>query len=430
MTPSKLLLPYDGDTVEAGDVKFRWVTAEAPEKLMPDFMIVQAADTLDPTFFNGIVDERWVMEVSRHRNFDTIIDDISGRLGYEFDLTSGEDAIKADLYKDEEEMFAYSDTGKYYWRVKWMNAPDNPGDNSFYATSDTFLFIIVAGGGGRPSVPITEADTTGGCISVCTTPEITDRSPQSSLSAGESLLIGNFTLNVTSLTSSGGSRFTGEGIIQIPFLNNVRIQTEFTNIQFNSSRQIFAGEVKAKEDRSFVTEHVSTTMGDVISMAGEEAQLMSDFLEDGERLVSFFTGAREIGMPIGIDREIEGNKYTIAIIDMEFTPERATINAVMNLNFPQIGNKLIAFGVTDLCINPGGLGDEGRLYLARDWDLFQDGDTKFSFKGTETADTTASCYISWDCHGFLCARIQGEVTFPRTMLVPDQPDGTPGRRIC
>ncbi len=64
-------------------------------------------------------------------------------------------------------------------------------------------------------------------------------------------------------------------------------------------------------------------------------------------------------MPIGIDREIEGNKYTIAITEMEFTAERATISAVMNLNFPQIGNKLIAFGVTDLCINPGGLGDEG-----------------------------------------------------------------------
>ncbi len=167
-------------------------------------------------------------------------------------------------------------------------------------------------------------------------------------------------------------------------------------------------------------------MGDVISMGGEEAQALSDFLDDGERMVSFFTGSREIGMPIGIDREIEGNRYTIAITEMEFTPERATISAVMNLNFPQIGNKLIAFGVTDLCINPGGLGDEGRLYLARDWDLIQDGDTKFTFKGSERADSSASCYVSWDCHGFLCARIQGEVTFPRTMLVPDEEDGTTG----
>ena len=84
--------------------------------------------------------------------------------------------------------------------------------------------------------------------------------------------IGNFTLEVSTITSSGGSRFTGEGIIQIPFLNNVRIQTEFRNIQFNSARQIFAGEVSAREDRSFITEHISTTMGDVISMDEDEAR--------------------------------------------------------------------------------------------------------------------------------------------------------------
>ncbi len=425
MAPSKLLEPYDGDTVPAGDVKFKWITADAPDKLMPDFQIVQAADTMSPTFFNGIVDERWVIEVSRHRNFDTILSTMSGRLGYNFDLSSDESTVKAELYKEEQEMFAYRDTGKYYWRVRWMNSPDNPGDTSSYATSDIFLFILTSGPG-RPSEPVTEADTTGGCISVCTTPEITDRVAQSSLSAGETLSIGNFTLQVATISSGSGSRFTGIGIIHVPFLNNVSIQTEFTNIQFNSSRQIFAGEVKAKEDRSFITEHISTTMGDVITMAGEESQLLNDFLEDGERLVSFFTGGREIGMPIGIDREIEGNRYTIAITEMEFTPERATINAVMNLNFPQIENKLIAFGVTDLCINPGGLGDEGRLYLARDWELIQDGDTQFAFKGAESADTSASSYISWDCHGFLCARIQGEVTFPRSMLVPDQADGTPG----
>ncbi len=425
MKPSKLLLPYDGDTVPAGDVNLRWITSDPPSKLMPDYAIVQARRSTGPQFFNGRVDERWVLEVSRHRNFSSILNTISGRLGYDFDLTSDEGEILSDLYKEEQETYTYTDTGHYYWRVRWMNSPDNPGDDSFYASSDTFVFIIVAGGAHPPETS-TETGTPGGCISVCTTPEITDHSPQSSLSAGESLTVGNFTLEVSTITSSGSSRFTGEGTVQVPFLNNVRIQTDFRDIQFNAARQIFAGEVHAREDRSFITEHISTSVGDVVSMEEDEARTLEGFLEDGERLVSFFSAAREIGMPIGIDREIDGNRYTVAITEMEFTSERATITAVMNLNFPEIDNKLIAFGVTGLCMNPGGLGDEGRLYLARDWELIQEGDTKFTFKGAESTDTTESTYVSWDCNGFRCAQVRGEVTFPRTMLVPDEEDGTTG----
>ncbi len=37
---------------------------------------------------------------------------ISGRLGYEFELTSDENSIKEELYKEEHETFAYTDTGK------------------------------------------------------------------------------------------------------------------------------------------------------------------------------------------------------------------------------------------------------------------------------------------------------------------------------
>src|SRR5262249_27308458 len=85
-----------------------------------------------------------------------------------------------------------------------------------------------------------------------------------------------------------------------------------------------------------------------------------------------------------------------------------------------------SLGVADLCITPGGLGDEGRLYLPRDFVVVQEGETQFAFKGAEASDTTHSTYVSWDCRGFKCMQVRGEVTFPRDMLVPDNDDGTVG----
>jgi hypothetical protein len=429
MGKPKLSEPADDDTVAPGTVNFRWKTADEPRKILPDFAIVSATRSSGgSTFFNGIVDERWVIEISKSERFDSIAHTIGGRLGATIDLTSTEAAVIAELYKEEDETFNITEPGRYYWHVKWMKSPDDVADRGFYAVSDDFSFVIGTGtsGGGSSGGRTAEADTTGGCRSVCEAPAITSRTATSGLAVGESLRIGKFALEIRTITSSAGNQYTGTGIVQISFLNNVKIQVDFTNIQYNAERQIFSGTVRAAEDRGFASEEVRTTIGDVISMAGPELAALNGFLTDGERLVSFFSGAREIGMPIGIDREIDGNRYTIGIIAMDFTPLKASINAVMSLDIPQLGDQLIAFGVKDLCITPAGLGDAGRLYLARDLEIFQDGDTRFAFKGAASADTTASCYISWDCRGFLCARVEAEVTFPRTMLVPDQEDGTAG----
>ncbi len=425
MAPSVLKLPPDADTVPPGEIKFKWMTASPPVKLLPDFAIVQARGT-GPSFFNGIVDERWVIEISREESFATIVETISGRLGYSVDLNASPQAIKDELYKDLEEHFTITENGKYYWRVRWMKAPDNPGDNTSYATSPTWSFFI---SDSAPSTPVATRETEedpGACISTCLAEPVTDRTAVASLSAGAEVQIGKFTLTVRNVTSSGGSRFTGEGVVRVPFLNNINILVDFTNIQVNAANKVFAGTVKAKADREFVTEDIHTRAGEVLGMSESEARALSGFLSDGERLVSAFTGSREIGMPIGIDREIDGHRYVIGIVNFEFSPERAIADALMSLDFPEIGDRILALGVKDLCITPGGLGDEGRLYLARDWVVVQEGETQFAFKGAESADTTRATYVSWDCRGFKCLQVRGEVTFPRSMLVPDNADGTIG----
>lgn len=425
MTPSILRLPANNDTVPPGEINFHWRTGQEPRQLMPNYAIVQAHGGTS-TFFNGLVDERWVIEVSKNETFTTIVNTIGGRLGYSADLMTDPETIKNELYKDLEENFSITENGRYYWRVRWMNSPDNISDNSHYASSPVWSFVISdSAGSGTPVVSTGEEDP-GACISACLAEPVTNRTAASGLTVGSDLRIGKFTMRVQTITSGSGGRFSGEGYVTIPFMNSIKIQVEFSGVQYNSEGRIFAGTVSAKEDRSFVTETLTTTAGSVLSMSETEAANLQGFLEDGERLVSAFTGAREIGMPIGIDREIDGNRYIIGITDMEFNPERATLDAIMSFDFPQLGNKIIALGAKDLCITPGGLGDEGRLYLARDWTVVQEGETQFAFKGSQSADTTRSTYVSWDCRGFKCLQVRGEVTFPRSMFVPDNEDGTAG----
>lgn len=423
MTPSILQTPADGATVPPGVINFGWHTGTAPQKLLPPLSIVQSRGD-GTTFFNGIVNERWVIEVSKHQSFDSIHNTLTGHVGQTVDLMSNEQAAKDELYKDLQEQFTITQNGTYYWRVRWMTSPDNVADNASYASSPIWRFTI--GDATTPPVAGHDTEDSGACTSNCLADAITNRTAASGLAVGTNLTIGKFTLNVRTITNTASNHFTGEGTVTIPFLNNVKILVDFTSIQYNSDGKVFAGTVTAKADREFVSQEVSTRVGQVLSMNESDARALGDFISDGERLLSVFTGSREIGMPIGIDREIDGHRYVVGVVNMEFTPERATLDAMLSLDFPDIGDRIIALGAKDVCFSPGGLGDEGRLYLAHDWVLVQEGETQFAFKGSDSADTTQATYASWDCHGFKCMQVRGEVTFPRSMFVPDNDDGTAG----
>ncbi|MEJ0029134.1 MAG: hypothetical protein WDO15_01615 [Bacteroidota bacterium] len=424
MGPSILKIPDNADTVAAGDIRFQWHTGPEPDQVIPPFSIVQAAAGADPTFFNGNVNERWVIEISKTEGFAEVIRTMSGNLNQNINLNDDPTTIKDALYKDLDETFNITEEGKYYWRVRWLNNPDNIADLTGYQTSPIWSFII-SNDASTPVASNTE-DNSGACTSACLAEAVTNRTAVGGLAVGGTVQIGKFTMTIRTITSSASNRFSGEGSVEVPFLNNVKILVDYTSIQFNSERKVFTGTVAAKEDRSFPTQDIPTQIGQVLGMSESDAQALNGFLQDGERLLSALTGTREIGMPIGIDREIDGHRYTVGVIHMNFTPEKATVDALMSLDIPNIGDRLISLGVSDLCITPGGLGDEGRLYLAHDFVVVQEGETQFAFKGAEAADTTRSTYVSWDCRGFKCMQVRGEVQFPRSMLVPDNDDGTIG----
>ncbi|MEL7063742.1 MAG: hypothetical protein AAFP00_08375, partial [Bacteroidota bacterium] len=338
------------------------------------------------------------------------------------ELTHDPSVISSALYKTITIDTTLTEEGTYYWRVKWLSDPNDLASRE-QSMSEIWNFTI-------SSDTTDTEETPGACISGCDAPAITDRTAISSLSTGSTIKIGKFNMEVTEVTSSDGGRFTGVGEVDVTFLN-LKVLVDFENIRINATNQIFEGTVEAKEDREFpfsTTVNGSTT---ALGMSESTAEELDEYLAIGERLVSGFTGARAIGLPIGIDKEIEGRQFTIAILGMTFTPERAALNAVANIDLNLLDEThFFSAGIADFCFSPGGFGKEGIAYLPTNHTFETRNGAMFSFKGLEDvdnlSDSTSYSYFNWDCNGFKCLNLAAEYKFARDVMVPDTPDGTPG----
>ncbi|MCK5371375.1 MAG: hypothetical protein KAQ62_22595, partial [Cyclobacteriaceae bacterium] len=432
MGPSDLLQPDWGAIIAPDSTfNFSWITSDAPEQLLPHHRINHVTRQR-LTYFNGVVKEKWVLEVARSEAMDSIIHHLDGNIGNGvIDYLSGEyseERILAELYKELESStsFTPTDTGYYYWRVKWLENPDAGWDTPYYESSQVRPFWV-----GNSPPPGTTSRTTPeeGCVSECLSPEITNTTNLSSLTPGSTVNAGKFQMNVIEVTGSAGARFTGTGEIRIPYLNNLRVSVSFENISINNAMELFSGKIVAINDVPSISMDTTGIMiggqrVSVPSMSETEAEILDAAITSTERLVSMMTDDRAIGMPIGLDNEIDGVSYVIGITEMTFKPRKAQLTAVMRVDIPSVGKYIPALGAKDVCFTPGGLGDEGRLYLHRDWTMTpEDSDVQFSFSGVESGDTTRATYVEWDCQGYKCMAIRGNVEFSTDMIVKEGADG-------
>ncbi len=262
-------------------------------------------------------------------------------------------------------------------------------------------------------------------------PTLTSSVATSSLSVGDVLTIGRFSMEVKSSTAGPNNTFTGTGEIAIPFLNNIKILTNFTNIQKNADNQIFEGVVTGKEDRSFPYAAINTGIGMVPGMTAEQKDQLKDFLATGNRLLSLYNGNETIGLPIGIDNEVADNSVTVGIMKMTFTPFGANLDAMMSVNIPSLEDNMLhdlSLGVMDLSFSPEGLSPQAKLYLGRDLTVSESNGNELIFGGLEDAGTDWNqiTFAEWDCSGFKCLNVALDYKFSRDVIVPDSPDGSPG----
>lgn len=423
MGPSLPQEPANGAVVSPGEVTLRWRSANAPNEPLPPFAVVQAAGSGGPTFVEGWHHEHWLLEVSRQADFSTLHHTANGRLtDRAWTLNEAIDARGAflsDLYKEISANLTATDSGTYYWRLHWKTDPSNTASPN-YNTSEVFRFCVgrcddappgtASGGEAAP-------EEGGPCVSVCLEAAPSNTAAVSGLAVGARVRVGKFDMEVITREGSGAT-YSGTGKIEVPFLNNARIMVAFTGLRVNSDGRMIAGEVVARKDYeppglSYVTAGIRR----IPSLNEDAAGLLEAMIVDNARLVSLLMGGQEIGLPIGIDREIGGRQLIIGIINMSFGVERAQLDVVAGVDMMEIQTKLV-FGVGDLCFTPTGLGDEGRAYLPYDILVTGDLDTRFKFKGGASTDLANLTYVDWDCEGFKCVQIAGAVEFDRGTVLP------------
>ncbi|GGC38159.1 hypothetical protein GCM10011506_24440 [Marivirga lumbricoides] len=425
MSPAILESPPTGSTQAPGNITLSWNSAEKPEALVPKFDIAQYSGGSPVNLFSSTVDEHWVLEVSPESTFDSIYFTANNRIN---DLVlngvSDSTEIINALYKQIQRDTAFTEEGIYYWRLKWLKTPGDLNSQA-YSISPVWNFTI---GTTDSTTRETTPEPPAGCISECLDAEITDTTAVA-ITNGSTLRMGKFSLKITSVNSTGSDQYSGDGEISIPFLNNVKVSVAFTNIKANAEGRIFDGKAKAKDDLPHITtDSISTIINGVPTGIPDFSEAESDALEEvfetGERLVSLLGSTRPMGMPLGLDTEIDDYRFVIGITEMNFNPRKADITAVARVDIPALGNKLPAFGARGLCITPSGFGDEYALYLARDHEIATAGDFSFVFNGTMDGDTTKASYIEFDCTGFKCARLSGTASIPSDKLIAMNEDKT------
>ncbi|MEM1356629.1 MAG: hypothetical protein AAGF89_00415, partial [Bacteroidota bacterium] len=431
MPSPRLRRPFNGTVLDStGRVQLEWRSGEAPGTLIPNYLdLIRAEGTAivgQETI--GNVFEACVVQLASSPDFEPgrMVGAQKMRLELS-NLNQPASAISAALFKEMDHTFSVSDTGTYYWRVVWLQDPNFPLSpegalpaGRHYHPSPTWQFRIGApgaGAGGAPEEPTAAAGDTS-CVSNCVMTAPASTSPRSSLAVDDEVRVGKFTMKVTRVTNSSGSRFRGEGEVRIPFMNNLRIKVEFNGLGINGEGAMFTGTVVASEDDNpFELASTIDALGNQIpSLPQTELELFNAFLNDGSRLVSALTDARAIGLPVGIDRDVDGHKITLGVVKMSFEPTVAKMDILCALQLPEF-DSAIGLGVADWCFNPGGLGSDGRLHLAGDLSVNPEDDVVFKVSGGP--DTTRSSYLEFDCDGFVCAQLQFELEFDRSIMLPD-----------
>ncbi len=411
--------PHNADTLSRGTVNFSFLTSNPPSSLVPPFPILQSGGGA-ASFFNGSIHERWVLEVSRRSDMSEAQRVSNGFVGGELDLNTAIDnqstALSA-IYRNINVTYNANDTGWYYWRVKWLTNPDDSTSEA-YRESEIYRFYV------RDTV--TQRDSTrptpSSCIASCEAPPITNRTAVTTARAGSDLQIGLFTMRVTEIRWTGETA-EGRGTIRVPFLR-APIKVNFRNIKVNTEGRIFEGIVRAEYDNQSVVPSSLTSPGRTIaSLSESEIQNLYQYVNQETRRVTSFLGDSPIGLPIGLDKIVEGRRYTIAIVGLDFKIDKAELNAMVALDFPEL-NGWIGLGAKEICFHPNGLGGlgQGMLYLPNNVDLLWSSDVTVRLKRTQFSDdyrsiSDSGTYVSWDCSGFLSMGISGEIRFGRNLLV-------------
>ncbi|HRD52287.1 MAG TPA: hypothetical protein PKY96_06530, partial [Flavobacteriales bacterium] len=422
-----------------GRVALRFKTSEPPAAVLPPFPIWIIPETGPPTQTQATVNERWFLQVARDEAFTDIVHSASALLGDGLQLNSpgcGTGCVENALYKEESVDFTPNADGTYFWRVRWMKDPSST-NGATYHDGPTYRFTIGEeeeddGDGGETTVDeeIPQAD----CLAESRrtpTPQAL-RVPANAAQVGDTVQVGLFKMKVSTIVYSGNLA-SGEGLIDVPVMR-AKLRVRFNSAYINAQKRLYDGEVVGAYDNEGVIPPAWATGTSLAAgFSPAAAQAIDEYLNTAGRLVSQFSGAQPMGLPIGVDKDVPGiGRVVVGILGMQFTDTIARINAGLALPIHELGTTL-SLGNMAMPFHPGGFGDlseEATLYLLDDLDIGIGEDTmKFRgarFEGGFTTVQDSGTFVAWDCHGFRAVTFDAEYRFSREKLREDLANGEEG----
>jgi hypothetical protein len=471
------------------DIQFEFNTGNAPENVLPPFQILRIRGTGDVTNPYLNVQEKMVFQVATDRTFtpesilvsqlrkievnsahpeefsmdDPQFNGLTAQQNRAIDQRPNRDYNRSEFMRlvfrnvNMNQSFAAEDT--LYWRVVWLRNPESINNISpsgltpdmIYHASEVRRLIItneaeaigdpVADVPGSSDSPSDNTPTN--CSTPCNAPVPAITTAISDVAGRTQIKVGYFAVtNIERSSSSPAGRITGEGVVTLPFLNNVKIKVELNNVSINEQGELLDGTVKAKEDPNPF--NLAALNSDVQSAVNQvpAAQNMNTWMQENipeGRLVTALVRNEPIGMPLAFDREIEGHDLLIGITDIVFSKERATMKLLYEHHFDALGTDRYISLRGDVCIIPSGFGGEVMLALNRDFAIndFNAEDSTgvdhLVFKGSSSSDLTTikntATHISFKCNCVQSFAIRAEGTLSRERFIKDAPS-TPNDTIA
>ena len=129
-------------------------------------------------------------------------------------------------------------------------------------------------------------------------------------------------------------------------------------------------------------------------------------------------------LPLGIAKQIAGQRFVIAIDSGRLTPQGALVSAYALVGIPGSHDSL-AFAGQNISINPGGVGGNSVSRIS----LVSLQSITISPQITLVLSPKDPNYVEFDCSGFKDINLTGEFVFSRDLLIPDSTGGNTQQNV-
>ncbi len=259
-----------------------------------------------------------------------------------------------------------------------------------------------------------------------------NRTNIAALSFSDTVYVGRFPMRLMAVrpsTSTPGA-WEGMGHIYLEWLGR-RINCVFKDLQINTDRQVYQGEVTAVDDgleslSGFQTvAQINAARRDTVSQdfCGSPLPPLPPIDSSAYREVNSmpsyqnilnFGGSASQGGAVNLPITVGSFPNAIAFHNIRFTPVGALLDAYMSADIP-LGQQHTAFQALDVGFHPGGLQGTARMNMLSDIKFAWNGKMEITFKqGNQT-------YVEFNCNGLREVGLDMQVRLCQDIVVPVDP---------